>query len=134
MSNAELRRDKPILWLSVICAASTGSETDADLAPALHQEMDRVLEERMTEDAPPSMELIQALHNWMCYHYEPSYPKQRLFLRYCRLSVDMVVSLAHSSKIPPELSPEPIPDEVLKDEDTLDVCRKLLMWYWGSFV
>ena len=132
LSAAELRKTRPLLWLSALCAASSGSLTNFKLAGSLHVEMNRIIEERLTPEAQPSLEILQALQNFVFHHHEPTYPNQRHFLQHSYVAVRMVVSLGQSSKVH-MLETLELPEDLI-DEYAMELSRDLLIWYWSSFV
>lgn len=137
LSGARLRREKPAFWLSVLCAASTGSADLLSLAPMLFGEMKRVLDGRITSGAAPDLDALQALMNYTTFHYDPVLPLGKHMLGVWGAAIRMVVQMAQASPLHalPPPSAEEDSDVVarLVADDDVQLARELLHWYWASF-
>lgn len=132
-TNAELRRSRPATWLSVMCAASVGSSTHAELAPTLFDEMKKMLDDLIVPNAEPDLDILQALHTYLFWYFEPAAPRKNEMLSYYGVAIAMIVKVAESSDL--HHLPEQIPIiEEMVDEAARELSRELLVWYWGSFV
>ncbi len=120
LSSSELRRPMPILWLSILC--SSAASRGLDLSEVLSAEMDNILKERLAPTAEPSLEVLQATHNYVFHHYKPTFNRRQQFLYYLRLGINMIIYLADSEFRRYEVS----------REINTHICRELLVWYWCS--
>lgn len=131
-SNQSLRRHKPAIWLSVLCAASTGSAEFLSLASVLSGEMERLLDEEVREDMEPDLDILRALVIFYIFHNELSEPhRDRIFERN-KIVITILVRLGLESRI--HNMPEGVPiTEAEVTERALDLSRQLLIWHWTSF-
>lgn len=137
-TSERLRREKPAFWLSILCAASTGSAEFLSLAPVLFGEMKRILDGRITSGAAPDLDALQALMNYCTFHYDPVLPLGEHLMGIWGAAMRMVVQMAEASPLGHVL---PLPDEngdavadlAARDDDVVQLARELLHWYWASF-
>lgn len=131
-TNHSLRRKKPAIWLSVLCAASTGSAEFLSVACVLSGEMETLLDEHIREDLDPDLDMLQALVIFYIFHNDLSEPlRERVFNRN-RIVVTHVVRLGLESRM--HTLPEGVPiNEAEVTERALDLSRQILIWHWTSF-
>lgn len=133
-ASSRMRREKPALWLSILCAASTGSTDFVSLAPKLFGEMKQVLDQRITSGAPPDIDALQALINYTIFHFDPVHPLGRHMLGVWSTAIHMVVQMAESSglrALPPPAQDGSLEGTSLADDD-VQLARELLRWHWAS--
>lgn len=131
-SQDQLRRKHPAFWLSVLCAASASSLECLSLAPMLFAELKQILDARIVPGAEPDLDALQALMNYVSFHYDPVFPLGEQVLHIYRTAVAMAVAMAEASRlhnVPPDA---PLAEQDLTDED-VRLSRELLHWYWASF-
>lgn len=131
-SNQSLRRNKPAVWLSVLCAASTGSAEFLSVANVLTGEMEKILNENVQEDMDPDLEILQALVIFYIFHNDLSEPQRERVFERNKIVVSIVVRLGLASRI--HNLPEGVPiTEADVTERALDLSRQVLIWHWTSF-
>lgn len=67
-TNSQLRRAKPAFWLSVLCAASSGSTDLLFLAPLLFGELKTMTDGSIMPGAKPDLDALQAFMNYVVFH------------------------------------------------------------------
>lgn len=135
VNSRRLRREKPVFWLSVLCAAAGGS-SHADLlalAPVLFGEMHVLLNGRLPEHSsqPPTIDLLQGLMNYTTFHYEAAFPLVQQLLGVFHAGVSMALSMAATSKLHMLPDVSSISEDDITDDD-IQLSRELLRWYWFS--
>ncbi|KAJ5678834.1 Transcription factor [Penicillium macrosclerotiorum] len=93
---AHLRQTKPILFLSVIAAASIS--IDAGLASVLNREMVRLYAERFFIEGEKSLELVQALLIMIIFYYPPTSPLKLQFYQYTHIASTMALEIGLATK------------------------------------
>lgn len=131
-SSDQLRRKRPAFWLSVLSAASASSLDLLPLAPMLFGELKSVLDARLVPDAEPDLDALQALMNYVSFHYDPVFPLGEQLLQTYRTAIAMAVQMAESSRIHNLPRDVPILEQDVTDEH-VQLSRELLHWYWASF-
>ena len=131
LTSSELRRLRPVLWLSVLCAGATISGSGASLSQALSAHMQHILDERLAPDAELSPEVLRALPIYIFYHYELTLNRLPQFFHYVRRSMEMACHLADSKLR--HLSSTELPEACL-DDSVVEVCREYLVAYWVSMM
>ena len=117
LSLVDIRRSKPILWLSVLCAGAASLGSKDILSQVLSAEMDAILSDRLSPTAEPSLEVLQAVHNYVCHHHEPTQNKLQQFLDYSKMAGEMSLRLAR-----------------ITGATNVEVCREVLVCYWSSMM
>ncbi|KAB8261901.1 hypothetical protein BDV32DRAFT_120734 [Aspergillus pseudonomiae] len=97
---AQLRRSKPMLFLSVIAAAAIA--VDDSLAVVLNRELVRLYAERFFINGDKSFELVQALLLMIVFYYPPESPLKLQNYQYTHIAATMAleIGLASKCKIP----------------------------------
>ena len=95
-SAATLRQVKPVLFLSVITAASIS--IDAGLANVLNREMVRLYAERFFIEGEKSLELVQALLLMIVFYYPPGSPLKLQFYQYSHIASTMALEIGLATK------------------------------------
>lgn len=131
-SNQSLRRDKPAVWLSVLCAASTGSAEFLSLYPDLSGDMEKILDEQVQEDLEPDLDVLQALTIFYIFHNDLTQSLRERLFECNKIVVTLVVRLGQASRIHNLPEGVPIPEGDVTESD-LDLSRQLLIWHWTSF-
>lgn len=93
---AQLRQSKPILFLSVIAAASIS--VDAALASVLNREMIRLYAERFFIEGEKSLELVQALLVMIVFYFPPGSPLKLQFYQYTHIASTMALEIGLATK------------------------------------
>lgn len=127
-----LRRTRPAFWLSVLCAAAASSLESLPLAPLLFGELKQLLDARIVPGAAPDLDALQALMNYVSFHYDPIFPLGEHVLHIYRTAVAIVVRLAEASPVHSLPPNAPLAEPNLTG-DHLRLSRELLHWYWASF-
>ncbi|KAG6363878.1 hypothetical protein INS49_008981 [Diaporthe citri] len=131
-SNQSLRRNKPAVWLSVLCAASTGSAEFLSVASVLSSDLEKILDEQVQEDLEPDLDILQALAIFYIFHNDPTQSMRERFFECNKMVVAIVIKLGQASKI--HNLPEGVPiTEADVTERALDLSRQLCIWHWTSF-
>lgn len=131
-SNQSLRRNKPAVWLSVLCAASTGSPEFLSLNTDLSARMESLLDEQVQEELEPDLDILQALTIFYIFHNDLSQSQRERLFECNRIVVTIVVRLGQASRIHNLPEGVPIPEGDVTERD-LDLSRQLLVWHWTSF-
>lgn len=92
----QLRRTKPVLFLSVIAAAAIA--VDAKLAAILNREMVKLYAERFFVEGEKSLELVQALLLMIVFYYPPDSPLKLQFYQYTHIAATMALEIGLASK------------------------------------
>ncbi|PYH43295.1 C6 zinc finger domain protein [Aspergillus saccharolyticus JOP 1030-1] len=92
----QLRQSAPVLFLSVIAAASVS--LDAQLAAVLNQEIIRVYAERFFINGDKSLELVQALLIMIVFYHPPDSPLKLQFYQYTHIAATMALEIGLASK------------------------------------
>lgn len=93
---AQLRQSKPILFLSVISAASIS--VDAGLASVLNREMIRLYAEQFFIEGEKSLELVQALLVMIVFYFPPGSPLKLQFYQYTHIASTMALEIGLATK------------------------------------
>ncbi|PLB55170.1 C6 zinc finger domain protein [Aspergillus steynii IBT 23096] len=93
---AQLRRSKPVLFLSVIAAAAIA--VDEGLAAVLNREMVRLYAERFFMNGDKSLELVQALLLMIVFYYPPDSPSKLQHYQYTHIAATMALEIGLASK------------------------------------
>lgn len=93
---SQLRQSKPILFLSVIAAASIS--VDAGLASVLNREMIRLYAEQFFIEGEKSLELVQALLVMIVFYYPPGSPLKLQFYQYTHIASTMALEIGLATK------------------------------------
>ncbi|KAA8648582.1 hypothetical protein EYZ11_006723 [Aspergillus tanneri] len=93
---AQLRRSKPVLFLSVIAAAALS--VDEGLATVLNHEMVRLYAERFFMNGDKSLELVQALLLMIIFYYPPDSPSKLQHYQYTHIAATMALEIGLASK------------------------------------
>ncbi|KAK2597515.1 hypothetical protein N8I77_012297 [Diaporthe amygdali] len=131
-TNQSLRRNKPAVWLSMLCAASVGSSEFLSLAPVLAAEMENLLDAQVEVDMEPDLDILQSLTIFYLFHHDLTQSVREKIFRCLRTSVAVVVRLGQESKIHNIPEGMPIAENDVTQRD-LDLSRQLLQWHWSSF-
>lgn len=102
---AQLRHSKPVLFLSVLAAASIA--VDARLAEILNREIVRVYAERFFIEAEKSFELVQSLLIMTVFSYPPNSPLKIQFYQYAHIAGTMALEIGLASKRRVSKKPSP---------------------------
>ena len=86
-----LRQEKPVLFLAILAAASLGE--DPRLAKTLHEEITRVIAEKVIISGIKSLELVQSLLVTVWYSYPPESPANLQFYQYSHLAATVETTL-----------------------------------------
>ncbi|EAW08348.1 C6 zinc finger domain protein [Aspergillus clavatus NRRL 1] len=95
-SAAQLRRSKPVLFLSIIAAAAIA--VDASIATVLNQEMVRLYAERFFVHGDKSLELVQALVLMTVFYFPPNSPLKLQHYQYTHVAATMALEIGLASK------------------------------------
>ncbi|KAI3401486.1 hypothetical protein diail_10920 [Diaporthe ilicicola] len=131
-TNQSLRREKPVLWLSMLCAASTGSSEFLPLTPTLSGEMESLLDAHVQEELDPDLEILQALVIFYLHYHDLAQPSHDRLYRCHKVSLAIVTRLGQASTIHSATEELPIAEEDVTERDR-DLSRQLLTWHWTSF-
>ncbi|KAJ5170332.1 Transcription factor, partial [Penicillium coprophilum] len=93
---AQLRKAKPILFLSVI--AATSISVDAGLAAVLNREMVRLYSERFFIEGEKSLELVQALLLMIIFYLPPASPLKLQLYQYTHIASTMALEIGLANK------------------------------------
>lgn len=93
---AQLRQTKPVLFLSMISAASIS--VDAGLAGVLNREMVRMYSERFFIEGEKSLELVQALLLMTIFYYPPASPLKLQYYQYTHIASTMALEIGLATK------------------------------------
>ncbi|KAI9043282.1 C6 zinc finger domain protein [Aspergillus affinis] len=93
---AQLRRSKPVLFLSVIAAAALA--VDECLAAVLNRELVRLYAERFFMNGDKSLELVQALLLMIIFYYPPDSPSKLQHYQYTHIAATMALEIGLASK------------------------------------
>lgn len=93
---AQLRQSNPILFLSVIAAASIS--INASLANVLNREMIRLYAERFFIEGEKSLELVQALLVMIVFYFPPASPLKLQFYQYTHIASTMALEIGLATK------------------------------------
>ncbi|KAJ5374019.1 Transcription factor [Penicillium concentricum] len=93
---AQLRKTKPILFLSVI--AATSISVDAGLAAVLNREMVRLYAERFFIEGEKSLELVQALLLMIIFYLPPASPLKLQLYQYTHIASTMALEIGLANK------------------------------------
>lgn len=96
ISAAQLRHTKPVLFLSVISAASIS--VDTDLADVLNRAMVRLYAERFFIEGEKSLELVQALLLMTIFYSPPKSPLKLQFYQYTHIASTMALEIGLATK------------------------------------
>lgn len=131
-SNQSLRRNKPAIWLSVLCAASTGSAEFLSLYNVLSGEMERLLDEQVQPDLEPDPDVLRALFLFYVFHNHLSQTLRDKLFECNKIVVTLVVRLGQASRIHNLPGGMPINEGEVTERD-LELSRQILVWHWTSF-
>lgn len=92
----DVRRSKPVLFLSVIAAASIA--VDADVAAVLNREMIQLYADRFFIQAEKSLELVQSLLLMTVFYYPPNSPSKLQHYQYIHIAATMALEIGLASK------------------------------------
>ncbi|KAL1848949.1 hypothetical protein Daus18300_013407 [Diaporthe australafricana] len=132
-TNQSLRRKKPAIWLSMLCAASTGSHEFLSLPPILSREMENLLDSQVQEDLEPDLDILQGLLIFYLYYHDLAQSSRDRLFRCHNLAVAIITKLGQASPIHNNLEGMPVAEDEVTEAD-LDLSRQLLMWHWTSFL
>lgn len=132
LTNAQLRRRRPAVWLSTLCVASSGSSDFLDLAPMLFGELKTFLDERIISGAEPDLDALQAFMNYVSFHYDPALAREEQLMQAFHTAIDMAVQMTRASRIHSLPEDADIADDDMTDE-VIQLSRDLLFCYWASF-
>ncbi|KAJ9312369.1 hypothetical protein DTO271D3_7385 [Paecilomyces variotii] len=93
---SQLRRSKPVLFLSVLAAAAIA--VDAKLAEILNREIVRLYAERFFVEAEKSFELVQSLLIMIVFSYPPNSPLKIQIYQYTHIAATMALEIGLASK------------------------------------
>lgn len=93
---SDLRRSKPVLFLSVIAAASMS--VDASVAAILNRELVRLYAEQFFIQGEKSLELVQALLLMVAFYYPPDSPLKLQHYQYIHIAATMALEIGLASK------------------------------------
>lgn len=93
---SELRRSKPVLFLSVIAAASI--VVNAGVAAVLNREMIQLYVDQFFVQAEKSLELVQALLLMTVFYYPPDSPSKLQHYQYIYIAATMALEIGLASK------------------------------------
>ncbi|KAF7597118.1 hypothetical protein BBP40_010592 [Aspergillus hancockii] len=93
---SQLRRSKPMLFLSVIAAAAIA--VDDGLAVVLNRELVRFYAERFFINGDKSFELVQALLLMIVFYYPPDSPLKLQNYQYTHIAATMALEIGLASK------------------------------------
>ncbi|KAE8371798.1 hypothetical protein BDV26DRAFT_116725 [Aspergillus bertholletiae] len=93
---SQLRRSKPMLFLSVIAAAAIA--IDDSLAVVLNRELVRLYAERFFINGDKSFELVQALLLMTVFYYPPESPLKLQNYQYTHIAATMALEIGLASK------------------------------------
>ncbi|KAJ5477357.1 hypothetical protein N7539_007501 [Penicillium diatomitis] len=93
---AQLRQNKPVLFLSVISAAAIS--VDAGLAGVLNREMVRLYAERFFIDGEKSLELVQSLLIMIIFYFPPASPLKLQYYQYTHIASTMALEIGLATK------------------------------------
>lgn len=93
---SDLRRSKPVLFLSVIAAASMS--VNASVAAMLNRELVRLYAERFFIQGEKSLELVQALLLMVVFYYPPDSPLKLQHYQYIHIAATMALEIGLASK------------------------------------
>ncbi|KAI7773365.1 hypothetical protein LA080_011101 [Diaporthe eres] len=131
-SNQSLRREKPAVWLSLLCAASVGSAEFLSLSTDLSSDMEKILDEQVQQDQEPDLDVLQALTIFYIFHNDLTQSMREKLYGSNKVVVAIVIKLGQASRI--HNLPEGVPiTEADVTEKALDLSRQLLVWHWASF-
>ncbi|KAG8157502.1 hypothetical protein KVR01_012544 [Diaporthe batatas] len=131
-TNQSLRRGKPAVWLSVLCAASVGSAEFLSLYPVLSGEMEKLLDDRVGEHLEPDIDAMQALSIFFIFHNDLSQALREKMFQSHNVMISIIVRLGKASS--KHNIPDGIPiDEADVTERDLELSRLTLLWHWLSF-
>lgn len=131
-SNQSLRRTKPAVWLSVLCAASVGSAEFLSLYPVLSGEMEKLLDEQVQDHLEPDIDVLQALSIFYIFHNDLSQAMREKMFQCHNSVVSIVIRLGQASKRHNLPEGVPITEDDVTDRD-LELSRQILLWNWLSF-
>ena len=131
-SNQSLRRNKPAVWLSVLCAASTGSAEFLSLYAVLSGEMEKLLDEQVQEGLEPELDILQALTIFYIFHNDLAQSAREKMFQSSKIVVTIVIRLGQASKMHNLPEGVPIAEADVTERD-LDLSRQILVWHWTSF-
>jgi hypothetical protein len=130
-SNQSLRRNKPATWLSVLCAASIGSDF-ISLYPTLSGEMEKLLDEQVQEHLDPDLDVVRALGIFYIFHNDLTQQKRGNLFQRSKTVANIVVRYGQASRL--HNLPEGVPiTEADVTERHLELSRQVLLWHWISF-
>lgn len=92
----QLRRTKPVLFLSVIAAAAIA--VDVNLAAILNREMVRLYATRFFIESEKSLELVQALLLMIVFYFPPDSPLKLQIYQYTHIAATMALEIGLASK------------------------------------
>ncbi|KAJ5122010.1 Peptidase M28 [Penicillium atrosanguineum] len=93
---AQMRQSKPVLFLSVLAAASLS--IDAGLAGILNREMIRLYADRFFIEGEKSLELVQALLLMSIFYFPPGSPLKLQFYQYTHIASTMALEIGLATK------------------------------------
>ncbi|KAJ6119431.1 hypothetical protein N7523_003711 [Penicillium sp. IBT 18751x] len=93
---AQMRQSKPVLFLSVLAAASLS--IDAGLAGVLNREMVRLYADRFFIEGEKSLELVQALLLMIIFYFPPGSPLKLQFYQYTHIASTMALEIGLATK------------------------------------
>ncbi|KAK4862558.1 hypothetical protein LT330_002691 [Penicillium expansum] len=93
---AQLRKTKPVLFLSVI--AATSISVDVGLAGVLNREMVRLYSERFFIEGEKSLELVQALLLMIIFYFPPVSPLKLQLYQYTHIASTMALEIGLANK------------------------------------
>lgn len=131
-TNQSLRRGKPAVWLSVLCAASTGSAEFLSLYPALSAEMEKLLDDQVQEHLEPDIDVLHALSIFYIFHNDLSQAMREKMFQCHNSVVSIVVRLGQASNRHNMPEGVPITEDDVTGRD-LELSRQILLWNWMSF-
>lgn len=126
-----LRRQRPAFWLSILCAASAGSTELTCLAPVLFGEMKKILDSRISSEAEPDLDALQALMIYVAFHYGPVSSMGDQMMKIYGAAMSMAVKMAEASEIHRLPDDTAVSEDDVADED-MQLAREILHWYWAS--
>ncbi|KKK17179.1 hypothetical protein P175DRAFT_0492918 [Aspergillus ochraceoroseus IBT 24754] len=117
---SQLRRSKPVLFLSIIAAAALS--VNAGLATILNRELVSVYAEQFFINGKKSLELVQALLLMIVFYFPPQSPLAIQFYQYAHIAGTMALEIGIASEprvpraIPRNPSKKPAFDELMAEE------------------
>jgi len=137
MTAAELRRTKPVLFLSVMAAASS---LNPPLQRTLTNELMQVFAERVIVTGKKSLELVQALQVAVIWYYPPEHFEELKFYQLLHIAAVMAIDLGLGrtkqfrgglrKHFPSHMPNHPLRKQPMEDPTSLEARRAWLTCYF----